>query len=450
MGKGKTKRLTNALERLSRKQSIFQSYDSVEDWAIYESPEHKKDVKQFETIKLIVLEKYWKQDIHIAPTALDYIIFDGLKYKSKSELLDFIDDRVTRSHLDKNSVVIFPLHSFGFKYGGLGKLYGTKSIDYQHSNFKIFSQTNSFQESRRNIVEYLKEINFKNRKSLDIGLFRHFYKSRGLKWFKNNPLMVIHFKFSQHENYDNLKFITERINFTTNKLYFLSVLLHKRDSIGSGFSTRNTNNWETLDIKHFLTITPIRGGSTMNCLPIYFRNLMVYDKMHMNIDLTLSNRAVKHWERNAINSLDEIYKGYQRYRLTNEKKYLKFNRIANSLNYFRRAVRSLSKEDATININIAFETLLLDKMESQKSKKMVDRLWKVLKLKINKSTNLKEVNNCIIERNNIVHNGYSYEGNLDFNDIFKTYCRLILHMQTNITSFDSTKPDYISKYYDSQ
>lgn len=261
--------------------------------------------------------------------------------------------------------------------------------------------------------------------------------------------MLIHFKFSQFDNYDNLKFITERINFTTNKLYFLSVLLHKEDSTGASFSTRNTNNWETLDIKHFLTITPISGGSTMNCLPIYFRNLMVYDKMHMNIDLSLSNRSVKHWERNAINSLDDIYKGYQKYKLSNQKKYLKFNRISNSLNYFRKAVRSLSKEDATININIAFETLLLDKMETQKAHKMAERLWKGLKSKIKKSTNLKQVKDCIIERNNIVHNGYSYSGSLDFNDIFKTYCRLILHIQDNITSLDSTKSNYSSKYYDS-
>jgi hypothetical protein len=167
----------------------------------------------------------------------------------------------------------------------------------------------------------------------------------------------------------------------------------------------------------------------------------------MNIDLKAKKRAVYHWEAKAISSIDKLYEGYRNYLLTKDKRYGMYYRIANSLSYFRRSVKAIRKEDKVININISFETLLLDKQESQKRTKMLQRIWGVLKGEINKRTNLKNINNVIEDRNLIIHNGLPASVDVDFIDVYRTYCRLILFLSDNIGKIDATQSNYLTQFY---
>lgn len=443
------KLLTNSLERISRQKDYYSQFNSIEEWIFREQDEVvDREIKYLEYIKNVVIKKYWQQDIYVSSAALDDIIFYAIKTYDLADIINGIDDIVKKSQLNKNSVVIFPLHSFGFKYGGLGQILGRPNFSYRTNEFQIFPQSNSFETSKGNVLSYLDDIKLPNRKKLDIDLFRHFYQSRGLKWFERNPIMLLHFKFSQQERYDNLRFIIQRINFITNKLYFLSALGNIDDKTGSAFSTRNTNNRETLDIKHFLTVTTSKAYSTLNCIPVHFSDFMIYEKMHMNIDLLLKRKSIHHWEKNAIECIDDLHRGYMHYILTEDKKYSIYYRLSSSLDYFRRSVKSINKEDKIININIAFESLLLDKQEGNKKNKMLDRLWKAMKGKIKKHSNLKNIEDAISERNEIIHNGHPAKNQIEFADIYRTYCRFILFLHDNISKFDSTKDNYLTKFYD--
>lgn len=440
--------LNNSLERISRKKDYFNNFDNIEEWFFGEADDIlENEIKYLEYIKNSIVTNYWKKDIFISSAALDDIIFYAIKTFDLPDIINGIDDLVNRSYLNRNSVVIFPLHSFGFKYGGLGKILGNPNISYKTADFQIFPQSNSYKNSKNNVLAYIEDIKLPNRRKLDVDLFRYYYQSRGLKWFERNPIMLLHFKFSQQERYDNLRFIIQKINFITNKLYILSALGNIDDETGSSFSTRKTNNWETLDIKHFLTITTSKGNSTLNCVPVHFSNFMIYEKMHMNIDLLLKRKSIKHWEKQAIACIDNFYKGYLNYTLTENRIYAIYYRISSSLDYFRRSIKSISKEDKVININIAFESLLLDRQEGDKKNKMLDRLWKGLKGKINKKYNLKNIEEAIKERNEIIHNGQPAKQDLDFVDIFKTYCRFILFIHDNINMIDSTKDNYLTTFY---
>ncbi|MFM2306229.1 MAG: hypothetical protein RLZZ367_898 [Bacteroidota bacterium] len=442
--------LNNALQRLGRKQGYFKNYASLWEWIFSENESIvNSDMQYFEYIKNTVIRKYWHQDIFISSAALDDIVFYVVQNFPVEEMINRIDDFVKKSYLNRNSVVIFPLHSFGFKYGGLSFLKRNENTSYKYQNFQVFSQTNSFEKSKRNILSYLDDIKLPNRKKLDIDLFKHYHVSRGLKWFENNPVMVLHFKFSQQERYDNLRFIMQKINFITNKLYFLSALANIDDKTGAAFSTRNTNNWETLDIKHFLTITTAKSSSTLNCIPVHFSDFMIYEKMHMNIDLLLKRHSIAHWERNAVDSIDNLYRGFLNYRLTNDPKYSIYYRISNSLDYFRKSIKSINKEDKIININIAFESLLLDRQEGNKKEKMLERLWKCLKGKVTKNENIKNIEEVISERNEIIHNGLPTRADIKYNDIYRTYCKFILYIHDNINQFDSKKQNYLTTFYSS-
>jgi hypothetical protein len=237
------------------------------------------------------------------------------------------------------------------------------------------------------------------------------------------------------------------MSFITNKLYFLFVLRSEKDRVGSLFSTTNTNNWETLDIKHFLTISRTGANNHINCIPVHYKYSLLYEDMHMKIDLKVKKKGVYKWEARAVSSIDTLYEGYRNYLITKDKKYGMYYRIASSLNYFRRSIKSVRKEDKVININIAFETLLLDKHETQKRTKMLQRVWAVLKGKITKKTNLTNLDNAIEDRNLIIHNGLPATVDVDFADVYRTYCRLILFLNDNIATIDSTQPNYLTQFY---
>lgn len=443
-------RLQNSLERLFRRKDYFSQFNNIEEWILSERKDVvDNEIEYLEYIKNVIIRKYWRQDIYVSSAALDDIIFYAIKTYDIADILRGIDDIVKRSQLHKNSVVIFPLHSFGFKYGGLGRIAGRPEFSYRASEFQIFPQSNDFTSSENNVLQYLDDIKLPNRKKLDVDLFRHFYQSRSLSWFERNPIMLLHFRFSQQERYDNLRFIIQRINFITNKLYFLSALANIEDRSGSFFSTRNTNNWETLDIKHFLTVTTSAGRCALNCIPVHFSDFMIYEKMHMNIDLLLKRKSIHHWEKNAIECIDGLYKGYRHYMLTYDRDHSIYFRVASSLDYFRRSVKSINKEDKIININIAFETLLLDRQEGGKKNKMLERLWKVLKGKINKNVSLRNIEDAISERNQIIHNGLPAKNKIEFADIYRTYCRFVLFIHDNMARFDSTKDNYLTRFYES-
>ncbi len=438
----------NSIQRLCRQKEYFKKFDSVDDWVVKEDENVvEREGEYFSHIKNYIITKYKAQDIYLSSAVVDDIIFYCLQNSEIANFVNDVEDLIERSGLTKNSIVIFPLHDFGFQYAGLGNLINHSHVSLKYDNFQVNSQSNSFNKTVSNITDYLEQIKFPKRKKLDLDLFRHYYVSRNLKWFERNPLIFFHFKFSQVERYDNVAFILEKMSFITNKLYFLYTLRSEKDKVGSLFSTTNSNNWETLDINHFLTISRTGANNQINCIPVHYKYSLLYEDMHMKIDLKAKKKAVYQWEAKAISCIDLLYDGYRNYLLTKDKKYGMYYRIASSLSYFRRSVKSVRREDKVININIAFETLLLDKQETQKRAKMLERIWKVLKGKINKKTNLKNIENAIEDRNLIIHNGLPASIDVDFIDVYRTYCRLILFLSDNISSISATQPNYLTQFY---
>lgn len=449
MGKNSALKLyNNAVARLTRKSEYFKKYRSIYHW-IYTEDENivNAEIRYLEYIKNYVIKRYWDQDIFISGAALDDIIFDCISNHPHDKVLSKIDEAVKGRGLNKDSIVIFPLNNFGFKHGGLGKLFRTQSLSYSYQNFEVYSQTNSLKNSIKNVVAYMDKIKLPNANKLELDLFEHFYRSRRLKWFDNNPLLIMHFKFSQYERYDNLQFIIIKLQFVTTKLYFLDVFINEESHVGSLFSTSNTNSWATKDINHFLTITTTSKNCTLNCLPVHFGQFEIYELMNMNIDLKVKKKAIVHWQKNAVDAIDVVYAGYMRFLLKKQKADLKFNRIANSLKYFRRSMKSNIDEDRIINLNIALETLLLDKHENKKRDKMLERIWNTLKYKINKKQNLKTIEIVISERNEIIHHGAPTSQKIDFIDAYRTYAKLVLFIIQKIDTIDSTKRDYLSSFY---
>lgn len=153
----------------------------------------------------------------------------------------------------------------------------------------------------------------------------------------------------------------------------------------------------------------------------------------MNIEIDYKQKAKERWYEEAIESLDKIYTGYMKYRIKDkDKAFLKYYRIHSSLKYFRRSIKSISNEDKIINLNTAFELLLIDNFEQKKRELMLLRIGNIMK-KYRKQEDIREyLGNLISERNNIIHGGETKGININYKYLNKLYCHFILHLVNDI------------------
>lgn len=434
----------SAIQRLIRGKSIFESFYSLEDWyAETDETIANKELEYFTFIKKYFLLEFKKRDIYISSYGLDDIIFNCIKNSNPNEFKIDVLKLIELNNLDAKSIVIFPIHNFGFQFLGLKNAFNGSFTSLEIDNFQICTQSNSLEKTQQLIINYAKKV---FGKKIDISLLQHFYKSRSLKWLTKNPLLLFEFNFTQITPFDNLSIILEKLSHITNKLYFISVLRSEESDLGKLFSTKNSNNWETLDLEHFLTIN---GNDTNNffCLPIHYNYNLLFDEMHLNIDLLVKKKSIYKWEKESLYSIDKISEGNKNFLITKEKKYLPYHKVSNSLKYFRRSVKSVNDEDKILNFNIALESLLLDN-EGKKVVKILERISKSLKYSRNKKKLLENIENIIDQRNSIVHNATMIDKNFNMLLAYRMYCKIVCFISNNIESIDFNEPNKMAKFFD--
>jgi len=435
----------NSIQRFVRNKAMFDDYDSFESWyvdaALINEIDANKELEYLDNIKKHFDIEFRKRDYFLSSIALDEIIFYCIKNSTIESFIIDVIEQIEIHQIDKKSIVIFPVHNFGFQFFGFKNLFNQSLTTLTFDTFQISTQTNSFAKTSEIINNFCKK---KINKKLNTVSLQHYYDSRSLKWLESNPLLLFSFNFSQLNPFENLTIILEKLSHITNQLYFLSVLRSENSQIGKLFSTKQTNNWETLDLKHFLTINGF--NNKVLCKPLHYKYDFLFNEMHLNIDLLAKTKNVYKWEQDAIKCLDKIYEGNKNYILTKETKFKIFHKFSNSLKYFRRSVKSINVEDKIININIAIEGLLLDN-EGEKVAKIFERLNKSLKYYRDKTAAFEQVTKVIKERNNIVHDAILKDKKIDFIVIYRMYCKVISFLTDNINQFDSSKSNKMSLFF---
>lgn len=442
------KKCENSIQRFVRSKEKFKGFSSFEDWYLYASdhdaPSANKEIQYLDSIKKYFDFQFRKKDVYISSSGLDQIIFYCIQNSSIDEFINDVLNDVLISNLTDKSVVIFPIHNFGFQFLGIKNIFNSSLTSLMYEDFQISTQTNSFEKTNELINSFcIKHLS----KPIDSALLQHFFLSRSLRWLEKNPLLLFSFNFSQLNPFENQAIILEKLAHITNQLYFISVLRSDNSDLGRLFSTKMTNNWETLDLKHFLTFNGF--NQAMFCKPIHYRYDLLFNEMHLNIDLLATTKKIVKWEREAIKCLDKIFEGNKNYLLTGNKNFNIHHKVSNSLKFFRRSVKAVNEEDKIININIAIEALLLDN-EGDKVAKIFDRLDKSLKYYRTKVESLEQVEKVIKERNNIVHNAQYNDTGIDFIIIYRMYCKVVNFITENILEIDNSKSNKMNLFYKSR
>ncbi|WP_157877319.1 HEPN domain-containing protein [Streptomyces odonnellii] len=274
--------------------------------------------------------------------------------------------------LARPGMVVFPVHSFGLLAGGLLRFRSARSWIFSPpgSRIALFPQTNRWSKTRENLDEVRRA--FGVRKELPLERLEHWRRSRPVAWLEQNPIMAISVSTAPGSYYDTEHLVLGRLRASSALACLLAAVQPHNDMPGGFlFSSARTNNWETLDIHHYLSLfdSPAdRRALDGNCVPIGLRKAALAEISELNIEIDPS-----YWARRrsfadvARDAVDQVYDGYMRHarlrRPTTRPDALSkaFTKLHDSLAYFRRSFHASDQSwSQIVSLAVAFEMMLTD------------------------------------------------------------------------------------------
>lgn len=267
----------------------------------------------------------------------------------------------------------------------------------------------------------LEHLNIKFRGEFPTHSLTHYRQTRPTKWLENNPLLICKLRFSRIVPYENQGIIAHNIERFVTLAYFISVI-QKRDFLpsrkewGLG-STSQVNNWETMDLHHYLTIAhePGKRSIELNCTPLNVSQIALSELMALNVEF-FPRMKVKEMRRiqNANKQLRKIFTTSEQSVWKRPKDITSRERFdlkcVDALTFFRRSFRATSLDEKIVNLATAFEALLLDSYDARNGgidevfRKRVRGVFRITKTKhCNKAS--QTVKKLYAHRCEVVHSG---------------------------------------------
>jgi hypothetical protein len=219
-------------------------------------------------LRALITQQLWTRQLFVGITVIDELLFEAVRAREADPVLTVLETLVD-GHVLNPGYVIYPLHSFGLRHGGL--LLDKSSISSEGLARKYGVAISPQQNTMATVCAWLTQVHewFGVTGTVPADLLEHWERSRS-RWLKRNPLLALKITAVSGSYYENQRFLLDRLDIATTFLGGLSVRqdgVNDRDSL---FTTRRLNNWSTLDIHHYFVMSAIRdeGGSlTGNAVP---------------------------------------------------------------------------------------------------------------------------------------------------------------------------------------
>ena len=328
----------------------------------------RKVIRQILIVREPIHQALLERQLFVATDVLDVLVFEAALDGSSNIAFDVLK-RIRNAQALRPGMLIFPVHSLGILAAGLLQP-AHKRISFfdQKAGLALSPQTNSMQRTFQFLEEARVHLNVKQQ--LPIELFKHWRRSRPTKWLEHNPLLVVRASHMPGGSFYTVEdLLLSRLQAATGQIALLAALQPPTEvRAGTLLSTRIVNNWETLDIQHYLALFDTGGQRKLldgDCVPIHQSRTSVTDltELALEIDPRYWMRYSK--EHDAVRlSVDKVYDGYLR-RLTSvtvdDVKSRTYNRLFTALTYFRRSYRGSANDfTAIVTLNTAFELMLTD------------------------------------------------------------------------------------------
>jgi len=292
-------------------------------------------------VRAELAQQLWARHIFVGVSVLDELLFMTTKEGAADPVLATLE-KLRYSTLDLQSLLIFPLQSYGVLAAGLLRPFRGASTAFISTpqRFVLTPQTNDLFRTTKLINDVGPQLHVK--KPVEHELIEHWRKSRGARWLADNPLLIAGLASISGYYYENEFLLLGRVRAITAAVAMLATLQpRKEERTALLFSSSQINNWETRDIRHYLLLSDTRGARlTGRAVPIHKRRQIdSLSDLAVELDPRFWGRRPQR-EAEVYAGVDHLYGGYLRHSVgTNSEDALSrtYRKLFDAVDYFRRS-----------------------------------------------------------------------------------------------------------------
>ncbi len=368
-----------SMKYLAKQRDFIERFESLDDFVWRGEEIDQKRSKAVEhhllVVRNAVARALWGEDIFIGVSVIDQLAFDFLRWERDADLVSSILGLIGSKRLHGSGFVLYPVHSFGVLGLGLFRFIRRGSADVTsmvlgESGVAVTAQTNSMDGT----FLYLEDVRtrFDIRKRIPEDLVEHFVRSRSLTWITRNPLLAIRVRSFTGEYYENQFVYMLKLRLRTAMIMMLASLEQHEESdpymtLGN---TRRLNNFQTLDIRHYLTFETTPGRQkrmSARCVPMNASTVELAQLSDLNVQVDpgywLSKRAANRLKVLEM-TIGAVERGYLSDVVADTSETVRsrvYRKLVLSIDAFRRSYSSgFISSESIVALAIAFESLLTD------------------------------------------------------------------------------------------
>lgn len=364
-------------------------------------------------VRQVLARELYSREIFVGSSVLDELLFRAVADQSVDDpllgALEFLRER----RVNRPGLVLIPLHGFGILTAGVVHALSGRRIEVLRPQWDLAltPQTNNMQRT----VEWLERARqaLGVRKPVPAESLYHFARSRS-RWLEANPLLAVRVVNVSHVRYDHQRLLMNRVRAATGLLALAAA--HQpavdNDPVGS-FSSSRVNNFETLDIHHYVAMSdnasiPTHLESYVVPIDIAREDVLELTDLSVQLDPRVRAARPRSFERmeTAVSAVYSGWLGYNFGRDDGGARGRVYRKTFESLNYFRRSFRlGGGRWSTAVTLAIAFELLLTDSSGRGMTEQIVRRAGLVLHGVRGRRMHEQAVRDLYKERGNIVHAG---------------------------------------------
>lgn len=365
-----SKKLRQSDDFLKAKHNLLTQFDSVEDLVTDETKLSDKERQAIEhhivQLRAAIARTLWSNEFYVGRSLLDDFVLHTAK-NGGGDVPARVIAGLAAAGADRPGFVLYPLIGFGMEMPGIfAKASNLRSeAIFKKAGFAVSTQSNSFDAAVSSIERMALGLGIKQR--VDISDLRHF--SRTAKWFGKNALMLVRITSFTGSMYENQFVYSLKIRVAAANLLMLHTL--SQEAVGPLDRHRNSsfvNNFETLDIAHYLIGEGIRGHQmSTRRVPMNVSELELARLSDVAATISTNVLATSRMKRLALKvtrALNTVERGYFRFvNLATQSKPENrlYRRLLTALDWFRQSFSARANgPEAIVALAVAFETLLTD------------------------------------------------------------------------------------------
>ncbi len=379
--------VADTIAALQADRTRFDAYEDVEELAIKAHDNPGSDAGEIADrmlpIRNEIAHQLWSRELLVAIEIIDHLLFEALKHPKDRPAVRQVIEVLRDARVDSAGLVVFAVHSLGLTTDSFDAL-GT-SIELIHGDWgiAISSQTNDLEKT----IAFLDRV----RESFGVDgvipskSIRHWRRSRHTQWLELNPLLCVRVAEAAGTYYGNEALILSRLQTATASVAMLAALQPTSHTIDRPtLSTWVFNNQQTLDIHHYLVLSPGRSSGDElegDCVPISRSRPDIVAMSDLRFDVDPSYWATHRQEADRIQQMvASVYRGYLQHGFDpgrDDDQAREARRRFESLAYFQRSLSGQDWRDI-ITLSTAFELLLHNPSAGNTSKRIRKRITSLL------------------------------------------------------------------------